>query len=104
MRMGSFWGTDFILSNPLLKNRTPINALSFVEILQLERDDFFQVRRRPAAPSSRSVMSERDGEHARARVVVLCCMPACMHRSRTATTITTYCVPARARVFIARAP
>jgi hypothetical protein len=86
MRMGSFWGSDFILSNPLLKNRTPINALSFVEILQLERDDFFQVRRRPADPSSKNVVSARDGEHARARVVVL------------------YCVPARARVCIARTP
>ena len=32
MRMGSFWGTDFILYNPMLKQRTPLNALTFVEV------------------------------------------------------------------------
>ena len=84
--MGSFWGADFILSNTMLKNRTPINALSYVEIIQLGRDDFFQVRARPSAPSSKNVAPERDDERARARVeqLDLCAgARAGMHRSLT---------------------
>ena len=43
MRMGSFWGTDFVMLNPELKNRTVVNPLTYVEILDLGRKDFFEL-------------------------------------------------------------
>ena len=43
MRVGSFWGTDFVMLNPELKNRTVVNPLTYVEILDLPRRDFFDL-------------------------------------------------------------
>jgi hypothetical protein len=37
---GSFWGEDFILDTYQLKDRTPTNALTYIEVLMLERDIF----------------------------------------------------------------
>ncbi len=35
---GSFWGEDFILDTNALKDKTPTNALTYIEVLMLERD------------------------------------------------------------------
>ena len=40
-RKGCYWGEDFILASPNLKNRRPVNTLTYVELLSLPRDRFF---------------------------------------------------------------
>ena len=35
---GSYWGEDFILDTHQLKDRTPTNALTYIEVLMLERE------------------------------------------------------------------
>ena len=40
---GAYWGQDFILMSSELKDRTPCCALTYVEILALPRDRFYEV-------------------------------------------------------------
>ena len=43
MSTGAYWGEDLILKNSHLKIRTPCHSLTFVEVLEIRRPEFFQI-------------------------------------------------------------
>jgi hypothetical protein len=44
--VGFIWGEDFVLESLELKDKSPVNALTFVTVLSLQRDKFFTLLRR----------------------------------------------------------